>query len=66
MRLHNTGTSADNYAGAYIPIITNKSYVIQQSGNIVLAVEVQDEYFIIAVNGDLTDLEIYVKLYYIE
>lgn len=66
MRSHNTGTSTDTYAGAYIPIITNNSYVIQQSGNIVLAVEVQEDYFILAVNGDLSDLEIYVKLYYIE
>lgn len=67
MRVHNTTNSgADSYAGAYIPIITNNSYVIQQSGNLVLAIEVEEEFFILAVNGDLANLEIYIKLYYIE
>jgi hypothetical protein len=66
-RLHKTtDTNSDTYAGAYIPIITNKSYVIQQSGNLVLAVEVQEDYFILAVNGELSNLEVYIKLYYIE
>jgi hypothetical protein len=66
IRLHNTSTSTDTYAGTYIPIITNKSYVIQQSGNLFLALEVQEDYFILAVNGELSNLEAYIKLYYIE
>lgn len=66
MRLHNTGTDTDSYAGTYIPIITNNSYVFQQSAGLVLAAEVQEDYFVLALNGDLTDLEAYVKLYYID
>lgn len=67
MRFHDTtGTDSDTYAGAYIPIITNNSYVIQQSGNLVLAVEVQEDYFILAVNGDIATSEVYIKLFYIE
>lgn len=67
MRLHDTtSTDSDTYAGTYIPIITNNSYVIQQSGNLVLAIEVQEEYFVLAVNGQIANQEIYIKLYYIE
>lgn len=67
MRIHNTtDASADTYVGAYIPIITNNSYVVQQTGNLVLAVEVLEDYYMLAVNGDMTNLELYIKLYYIE
>lgn len=66
MRLHNTGTNTDNYAGTYIPIITNNSYVFEEAAGLLLAVEVQEDYFVLAANGALTDLEIHVKLYYIE
>jgi hypothetical protein len=67
MRIHNTTDgSNDIYGCTYIPIITNKSYVIQQTGNLVLAVEVQEDYFILAVNGEMTNLELYIKLYYID
>lgn len=67
MLLHDTtNTDNDIYVGAYIPIITNNNYVIQQSGNLVLAVEVQEDYFILTVKGNIATMEIYVKLYYIE
>lgn len=67
MRLHDTTSKdADTYAGTCIPIITNNSYAIQQSGNLVLAVEVQEDYFLLTVNGQTATQEVYITLYYIE
>ena len=67
IRIHDTtGVDFDIYAGTYIPIITNNSYIFQQSGNLMLEVDVQEDYFILGINGQTPEAEVYIKLFYVE
>lgn len=61
-----SGSESDNYAGFYIPIISTNSYVTSQTTAFAVRVESTEDYFTLTVNGDLSSLEVYVTLYYID
>lgn len=68
LREHPSGSGGelDNYAGFYIPIISTNSYVTSQTTAFAVRVESAEDYFTLTVNGDLSSLEVYVTLYYID